>query len=84
MNVPDVVSEDEILRRIREGHVEAGWTPESWVERLRQLADACESVNAQRAAELRTWASNVRLLPSTQPLASAPIPFSPRPQPVRY
>jgi hypothetical protein len=30
-----------------------GWTPERWRERLLQLADRCDAMHADRAAELR-------------------------------
>ncbi len=45
--------------RIATGIVNRGWTPGGWAARLRQLAERCEGMHPDRAAELRAWAGAV-------------------------
>lgn len=35
------------------------WSPVAWVHRLRQLADRCESLKPERAADLREAADTI-------------------------
>jgi hypothetical protein len=51
--------ERELQNKIRQGYTERGWQPRAWAARLRQLADRCEALHPDRAAELRLWADNV-------------------------
>jgi hypothetical protein len=51
--------ERDLQTKIRQGYVERGWQPRGWAARLRQLADRCEAMHPDRAAELRQWADNV-------------------------
>ncbi len=37
-----------------------GWAPERWADRLEELADKCESVNPDKAAEHRKTAAEIR------------------------
>ncbi len=37
-----------------------GWLPGRWVERLEELADKCDSVNPDKAAEHRKTAAEIR------------------------
>ena len=39
--------------------IPAGWTRQSWHDRLRYMATACEPYVPQRAAELRAWADRI-------------------------
>jgi hypothetical protein len=41
-------------------NVPDGWTPTAWADRLRQLADKCETIHPERAAELRARAEAIR------------------------
>ena len=47
-------------RTVHGVYVPAGWTLTAWAGRLRYLADACESVNPERAVELREWSERLR------------------------
>lgn len=38
----------------------AGWTAERWVWNLRRMADLCEELHPDLAAEYRRWASELR------------------------
>ncbi len=55
-------------RMVAEGHVPDGWTAESWRLRLRQMADACESLVPDKAVQLRAWADNIKGVPATVPV----------------
>lgn len=49
----------ELNRKIAEGYVNPGWRPQDWAARLRQLAQRCEELHPQHAADLRAWAAAV-------------------------
>ncbi len=49
-----------LAERIESGYVNPGWTPAAWAARLQQLADRCEAIRPELAAQYRAWAANVR------------------------
>jgi len=49
-----------LAERVALGYVNPGWTPAAWADRLGQLADRCEALRPELAAQYRTWAANVR------------------------
>lgn len=56
---PAVPHELSLAERIECGYVNPGWTARAWANRLRQLADRCEAIRPEVAAQYRTWATNV-------------------------
>lgn len=56
---PEPNIEAENARRVRDGAVNEGWSESSWQRRLRDLADICEPINPQSAAEYRAWADSI-------------------------
>jgi hypothetical protein len=55
----DAPRELSLAERVESGYVNPGWTPASWAERLRQLADRCEALRPELATQYRRWAVNV-------------------------
>jgi hypothetical protein len=49
-----------LAERVETGYVNPGWTGRTWADRLRQLADRCEALRPDLAAQYRTWAANVQ------------------------
>ena len=60
---PIVPRELSVQQRIDEGYVNPGWRPSQWAARLLQLADRCERLHPDLAADFRRWAANVLLQP---------------------
>lgn len=56
---PEAPHELSLAERIEYGYVNPGWTAQAWASRLRQLADRCEAIRPEVAAQYRTWAANV-------------------------
>lgn len=56
----DVPHELSLAERIATGHVNVGWTPSAWANRLLDLAERCQATRPEVAAQYRTWAANVR------------------------
>jgi hypothetical protein len=48
-----------LAERVESGCVNPGWTAQAWADRLCQLADRCETLHPELAAQYRTWAANV-------------------------
>jgi len=50
----------ELERKIAEAHVPKGWSIDSWIGRLEQLADRCRTDHPDQADRLMRWATAVR------------------------
>lgn len=48
-----------LAQRIDEGFVNPGWQPAQWAARLLQLAERCERLHPDVAADYQQWAANV-------------------------
>jgi hypothetical protein len=55
----DPPHELSLAERVEAGYVNPGWSPAAWAERLQQLADRCEALHPELAAQYRAWAANV-------------------------
>jgi len=55
---PEPPHELSLAERVAMGYVNPGWTAESWRDRLHQLADRCETLRPELAAQYRAWARN--------------------------
>lgn len=49
----------KLQEQVETGRVMPGWMPESWVSRLRNLADACNELRPDLSAAYREWADRV-------------------------
>ena len=57
---PEVPHELSLAERVESGYVNPGWTAQAWADRLCQLAERCEVLRPELAAQYRRWAANVR------------------------
>ena len=49
----------KLQEQVESGRVMPGWIPESWVTRLRNLADACNALRPDLSAAYRAWADRI-------------------------
>lgn len=74
-------------QKVETGWVPAGWSPANWVKRLRTLADLCEELHPDLAAQHREHARNVERAQATvDHAAPAFVQTAAKPKPaiVRY